>query len=132
MKILGREPTLWIAVLNAAVILLGTLQFRILNGDQATLIVVAINAVFAALNAAAVRPVSPVAFTYAVGALVAVAASYGLALPPETVAALNVSVVAILGLLARGQVSPVPTPATNASLDPTPEAARVIDGYDPS
>ena len=122
MKILGREPTLWIAVLNAAVILIGTFGLRFLTGEQATLIVVAINAVFAALNAAAVRPVSPVAFTYAVGALIAVAASYGLHLGPETVAALNASVIPLLALLARGQVSPVETSVTNKSLDPTPEA----------
>jgi hypothetical protein len=56
MKILGREPTLYIAVLNAVVILLGTFQFHLLSGTQAALIVVAINAVFASLNAAAVRP----------------------------------------------------------------------------
>lgn len=127
MKLLGREPTLWIAVLNAAVILLGTFQFHLLTGTQAALIVVAINAVFAALNAAAVRPVSPVAFTYAVGALVALAASYGLNLSIETVGALNASVIPLLALLARGQVSPVETPVTNASLDPTIEAARVIE-----
>jgi hypothetical protein len=66
-----------------------------------------------------------VAFTYAVGALVAVAASYGLNLSIETVGALNAGVIPILALLARGQVSPVETAVTNASLDPTAEAFKV-------
>jgi hypothetical protein len=125
MKILGREPTLWIALASQAVVLIGTFGLGFLNGEQASLIVVAINAVFAALNAYAVRPVSPVVFTYAVGSIVAVAASYGLELSIETVAAISSLTVGALALLTRGQVSPVPTSVTNGSLEPTPEAARV-------
>lgn len=114
MKILGREPTLWIAVISSLVILLGTFGFRLLTGEQAALIVVAINAVFGALNAFAVRPVSPVAFTYAVGSIVAVVGAYGLHLSIETVAAVNAAVVPVLALLTRGQVSPEETAITRA------------------
>ncbi len=124
MKILGREPTLWIALISQAVVLLGTFQLKFINGEQAALIVAAINALFAAINAYAVRPVSPVAFTYAVGAIVAVAASYGLELPIETVGAISALTVGTLALLTRGQVSPVDTSVTNASLRPTAEAAE--------
>jgi hypothetical protein len=131
MKILGREPTLWIALISQAIVLIGTFGIDFLNGQQATLIVVAINAGFAALNAYAVRPVSPVAFTYAVGSIVAVAAAYGLVLPIETVAGLNALTIAALALLTRGQVSPVETTVTNASLEPTPEAAREDRAIDP-
>ena len=109
MKILGREPTLWIGVISSAVILLGTFQFQLLTGEQAALIVVAINAIAGAANAWLVRPISPVAFTYAVGALVAVATSYGLNLSIETVAAINAAVIPTLALLSRGQVSPEET-----------------------
>jgi hypothetical protein len=122
MKILGREPTLWIALLSQAIVLIGTFGLDILNGQQAALIVVAINAIFAAINAYAVRPVSPVAFTYAVGSIVAVATAYGLELGIETVAGLNSITIAALALLTRGQVSPVETSVTNASLRPTAEA----------
>jgi hypothetical protein len=122
MKILGREPTLWIALLSQAIVLIGTFGLDLINGQQAALIVVAINAVFAAINAYAVRPVSPVAFTYAVGSIVAVATAYGLELGIETVAGLNSITIAALALLTRGQVSPVETSVTNASLRPTAEA----------
>ena len=114
MKLLGREPTLWIGLLSSVVILVGTFGLKLLTGEQAALIVVAINAIFGAINAYAVRPVSPVAFTYAVGSIVAVAGAYGLNLSIETVAALNAVVVPALALLTRGQVSPVETPLTDS------------------
>lgn len=114
MKIFGREPTLWIAVLNAVVILLGTFGFHLLTGEQAALVVVAINAVFGAINALAVRPISPVAFTYAVGAVVALAAAYGLNLSIETIAAINALVIPILAVVSRGQVSPQETAVSRA------------------
>jgi hypothetical protein len=106
MKIFGREPTLWIAVISSLVILIGTFGLRFINGDQAALMVVVINAAFGALNAYTVRPISPVAFTYFIGAVVALFGSYGLNLPAETVAAINAAVIPILALLSRGQVTP--------------------------
>lgn len=114
MKIFGREPTLWIGVISSLVILAGTFSLHWLSGQQAALIVVAINAIAGAVNAYAVRPISPVAFTYAVGSIVAVAGAYGLNLSIETIAALNAVVVPALALLTRGQVSPQETVLTSA------------------
>lgn len=115
MKLFGREPTLWISFLASLVLLVGTLGFRLLDGDQAALIVVAINAIAAAINAYAVRPISPAVFTYAVGAVVAVFAAYGLNVSPETLAMLNGVTVMGLGLLTRGQVAPQETRISHAS-----------------
>ena len=115
MKFLGREPTLWISFAASLVLLLGTLGFRLLDGDQAALIVVAINAIAAAVNAYTVRPISPAIFTYAVGATVAVFATYGLEVSPETLAMLNGVTVMGLGLLTRGQVAPQETRISHAS-----------------
>jgi hypothetical protein len=114
MKLLGREPTLWIAVANAAIILIGTMGFHWLSGDQAALAVVVVNALFAAVNALLVRPISPVAFTYAIGSIVALAGSYGLSLSAETVAAINAAVIPLLALLSRGQVAPQESRVTSA------------------
>lgn len=114
MKLLNREPTLWLGVISSLIILLGTFGLKAISGDQAALMVVAINAVFGAINAFTVRPISPVAFTYAVGAIVALAASYGLNLSIETVAALNAAVIPILALLSRGQVEPQETRISNS------------------
>lgn len=114
MKILQREPTLYIGLLNAAVVLIGTFGLRFVSGEQAALIVVVINALFAAFNAWAVRPISPAVFTYAVGAIVALVATYGLVIPIETVASLNALVIATLALLTRGQVSPEETAVSSS------------------
>lgn len=122
MKLFQREPTLWIAVINAVVILVGTFSLKFISGEQAALIVAVINAIFLAINAYAVRPISPAAFTYAVGAIVALLAAYGLNVPTETVASLNVVVIAVLALLTRGQVSPAETAISRQST-PT-EVAR--------
>lgn len=109
MKLFQREPTLWIAAINAVVMIVGTFGTKWISGDQAALMVVVINAIFGAVNAWTVRPISPVAFTYAIGSIVALGASYGLNLPAETVAALNAAVIPFLALLSRGQVTPEDT-----------------------
>lgn len=114
MKLFQREPTLWLAVINAIVIVVGTFGLKFISGEQAALIVAVINALFAAVNAFAVRPISPAVFTYAVASILALAASYGLNVPPETVAAINATIVPILALLTRGQVSPEETAVSNA------------------
>jgi hypothetical protein len=67
--------------------------------------------VFAAATAAVTRPIAPSAFTGLVAAVAALLAAYGLELGPEKVGALNAVVLAGLGLLTRGQVSPTNPPA---------------------
>jgi membrane-bound ClpP family serine protease len=109
MKLFQREPTLWLAAIGSVVMIVGTFGLKFISGEQAALIVVVINAIFAAINAYTVRPISPVAFTYAIGSIVTLASSYGLNLPIETVAALNAAVIPFLALLSRGQVTPEET-----------------------
>lgn len=114
MKLFQREPTLYLAALSALIPIIGTFGLHWLNGQQASLIVVAVNAGAAAINAYAVRPISPVAFTYFIGSAVALAGAYGLNLSIETVAAVNAAVIPILALLSRDQVSPQETPVSAA------------------
>jgi hypothetical protein len=115
LKIFGREPTLWLAVISSLIVLAGTFGLHWLSGAQAGLLVAAINAGFGAINAYAVRPISPAAFTYAIGAIVALAASYGLNVTNEQLATINGVVVPVLALLTRGQVSPEDTPVSTAT-----------------
>lgn len=114
LKLFQREPTLWLAAINAIVIIVGTFGLGFISGDQAALIVVVINAIFGVINAVTVRPISPVAFTYLIASVLALAASYGLNVPTATVAAINAAVVPILALLSRGQVSPEETVVSKA------------------
>jgi hypothetical protein len=114
MKIFQREPALYIALLTSLISLAGTLGYSLLTGDQASLWIVVVNALAGAATAWMVRPISPAAFTYAIGAVVALAAGYGLNVPADTVAAINALVIPALALLTRNQVSPQETPVSNA------------------
>lgn len=106
MKIFGREPALWIAVLAGGVDLLATLGWDGLSTHQAALIVAAVNAVAAAVTAALTRPIAPSAFTGVVAAVAALLAGYQLDVSQATVGAVNTLVLAVLFLLTRGQVTP--------------------------
>lgn len=105
MKIFGREPALIISTLSAVLSLIVTFNIG-MSGEQAGAIVAVISAAFGAITAAMTRPIAPSAFTAAVAAGAALLAAYGLDVSAETVGATNAVVLAVLALLARGQVSP--------------------------
>lgn len=105
--IFGREPALVVGFIGAALSVLASLGLPGLVPDQVALIVAALSAATGAVTAALTRPVAPGAFTGLVGALAALAAGYGLDVPPETVGAVNGLVLAAAALITRGEVSPV-------------------------
>jgi hypothetical protein len=104
--IFGREPVLYIQFIAAVLGVGVSLGFSWLTGEQAALIVAAINAVFAAWTAALTRPIAPAVFTGAVTALAALVTGYGANLSAEFVGAINLVVVAGLAVLVRGNVTP--------------------------
>lgn len=112
-KLFGREPTLWVAVLASAVMLLGAFNLG-LTGEQAALWAILPNALLGAINALLVRPVPPVAFTYLVTTLVGIAGAYGLNFTDIQVAIVQTVVLNIVGLIVRGQVAPQPSALTKA------------------
>lgn len=112
---LGRHPTLWIAALNTIVMFAATLGFNLLDGDQAAAIVLVVNALAAAVNAFTVRPLPVPVFTYALSTLISAFALYGLNITGDQVAGLNSVLVAVLGLLTYGNVSPVDTALSKAT-----------------
>lgn len=124
MKIFGREPTLWLAVIYAALTVIGTGGVAHFTGQQAQLTNAAIAAVVGAVNAYAVRPISPVSFTYAIATLAQLGAAYGIAIPAETLTAINGLVVPALALLSRGQVSPADTAISRQT---TPDEKAVAE-----
>ena len=114
MKILGREPSLWLTAVAATLALLASFNIPGLSPEQAALIVVGLNAVLGVVNALLVRPVSPAAFTYLVASAFSVAGAYGFEFTEEQVGLTNMVVLGILALALRGQVSPQPTAITRA------------------
>lgn len=78
-----------------------------LSTAQAAAIMVAINAVAALVTAWRTRPVPPNVYVYLIASLAALGAAYGLEFSQENVGAFTTAVIAVLGLVARWQVSPV-------------------------
>lgn len=110
MKIFGREPTLVLQAISAALSILVAFGVPNLTAEQAGLMVAAISATFGVINALMVRPVAPTAFVGLVGAVAALTAAYGLEFSQQQVGAVTAATVAVLTLLGRGQVTPVADP----------------------
>lgn len=110
MRILGREPTLYLQAIAAVLGLAMTFGWDKLTAEQAALWVAMLTAVVTAVNAALVRPVAPVAFTGLVAATASLVAAYGFDVTQEQVGGVQTVVIAVLALLTRVQVTPVPPP----------------------
>lgn len=123
MKLLGREPTLYIAAVAAFLPILATFGFAWLTGDQANLWNAAIYALSGAATAFFVRPLAPAVFTYAIQTVVALFQGYGIGITDEQLVLLQSAAVPFLTLLTRAQVSPRTTGATKITTEPTPEAS---------
>ncbi|WP_455360030.1 hypothetical protein [Streptomyces sp. SYSU K21746] len=113
MRILNREPALWLNSLAGVLGLLVTFQVGGLSAEEAGWIVAGSSAVLGAVAAALTRPIAPQAFTTAVATIASAVAAFGYEAAPTHVAAINGFVLGVLMFVTRGQVSPV-TPAVPA------------------
>lgn len=109
MRLLGREPALWLSLLGAVLAILVSMNLSFLNAGQAAAIVAAVTAV---LMAVTTRPVAPALFTGVLSAGVALMAEYGLHLSDATVGGLTALVLSVFALVSRGQISPQETAVT--------------------
>jgi len=110
--IFGREPALILGAISAALSLLVTLGIG-LTADQAGAWTAVISGVFAVVTAVMTRPIAPAAFTGLVTVVATLLAAYHFDVSAGTVAAVNGTVLAVLTLLTRGQVSPVTRKSLN-------------------
>lgn len=106
LTVFGREPALVLGAISAALSLAVTLGIG-LTADQAGAWTAVIAGVFAVITALATRPIAPAAFTGLVTVVATLLAAYHFDVSAGTVAAVNGTVLAVLTLLTRGQVSPV-------------------------
>lgn len=110
IKILGREPSAWIATVGAALVALAALGVPFLSAGQAA----AVTALVAALIlVATTRPIAPAMVTGVVTAGAALLVEYGLNAPDATVATISATVMAVFALITRHQVAPKDTAITS-------------------
>jgi len=105
MRIFGREPALWLTLIQTAIALAVGLGLPV-TGDQVGLINAAAAAVLALVAAVAVRPFPVPLLMGAIQALLALAVGFGLALSPEQVGLVNAAAAALVGFILRMHVSP--------------------------
>lgn len=109
-RIFGREPALWIAVIAAALSLAVTFKLPGLGAGNATAIVAVLNAGAAIVMAWQTRPIAPSLYTGFFTTLAVLAAGYGLHVTQEQLGAVELVVVSVLTLVARGHITPVADP----------------------
>jgi hypothetical protein len=109
-----------VAVVSAALSLAVTLGTG-MTSDQAGAWTAVISGAFAVVTAVVTRPIAPAAFTGLVAVVADLLGAYHYNVSAGTIAAINTGVLAVLALLTRGQVSPVPT-LTKPTLAPAQEA----------
>jgi hypothetical protein len=108
MKILGREPALWLALIGAVLTWAVSLGLDWLNAGQATALVTFITGVVIALTT---RPVAPGLFVAVVSAGAALFGEYGLNWSDAAVTGLGAIILAAFALFGiRPQVTPAADP----------------------
>lgn len=110
-KIFGREPALWIAVIQAVLMLLFTLGVPGVDGGLAAVAAGALTALCTAWTALSVRPWAPAVFVGVLTALVPLLARFGLDLTDVQVGSMSAVLIMVVTLVARGQVSPAVEPS---------------------
>jgi hypothetical protein len=112
VKILGREPALWLALIGALLTWLAGFNLEFLSTGQAVAITSALTGI---VIAATTRPIAPGLFVAAVGTLAAMFAEYGLHWSEAAVTGLGSIILAVFALFGvRPQVTPASDPAPTA------------------
>lgn len=111
-RIFGREPALWIAVMQAFLILAFTLGIPGVDGGLAGAVSLLLTTAATAWSALAVRPVAPALFTGVLVALVQLLSRWGLDLNEVQVSSITGFVALVVTLVARGQITPDADPRT--------------------
>ena len=106
VKLFGREPAVWLYVINAVVAFLITIPAVGLTEESAGWVMTIATGVVALLVALLTRPFVVSALTGALTTIFAGLASFGLPLTEQQTGAFVFLVSAVLGLLLRSNVSP--------------------------
>lgn len=106
MKFLGREPALWLAVIQSVLTIIVGFGFSGLSAEQAALWMALFNGILGAVIAWRTRPIAPSAFTHLFTVAATLLAAYKLNLSQELVAGVNLLILNVLILITRGEISP--------------------------
>jgi hypothetical protein len=100
------EPVAWLAALQSVLAVLVAVPAFGVSGDTAAWVLTATSAVFAAIEAFMVRPITPAALTGAMRTAFTALALFGLPISESLAAALVALGTMVLGLMVRNGVEP--------------------------
>jgi hypothetical protein len=106
MKIFGREPTLWLQAISAALAFFVTFGWDRLSPMQAGGIVAVLTAIISVINAWQVRPIAPAVWTGLITTCAALLSTYGLDYSQERIGQFQLVAIAVMALITRVQVTP--------------------------
>lgn len=116
-RLFGREPALWIAVVQAALMLAFTLGVPGIDGGIAAAVSLVLTAASGVWTALATRPVAPAVFTGLIVAAVQLFSRWGLDWTEVQVSSITAFVALVVTLVIRGQITPEDDPRSpNAPL----------------
>jgi hypothetical protein len=105
VKIFGREPALWLTLIQTVVALAVGLGLNV-TGEQVGLINAAAGAVLSLVAAVAVRPFPVPLLMGAIQAVIALGVGFGLDLEAAQVGLVNAAAAGLVGFILRMHVSP--------------------------
>jgi len=111
-RLFGREPALWIAGVQALLMVLFTLGVPGIDGGLAGAVSLVLTAAATAWTALATRPISPAVFTGLIIAAVQLGTRWGLDLNEVQISTVTGFVAVVVTLIVRGQVTPSDDPRT--------------------
>lgn len=111
MKIFGREPVVWVALIEAG-IALAVATFWHLTGDQVSVVMAVVVAVFALVVAYATHETLLAVLVGLTKAVLALMIGFGLHISPDQIAAIIAFVSVAAGFFTRTQTAPADTAIT--------------------
>lgn len=113
MKIFGRDPAMWVALIEAALAMALSLNVFGLTHEKIALVVAVVAAVLGIYTAYVTNQTMLGVIIGLVKAVIALAVGYGFEFGPDKTAALLAFVTVLVGMYQRTQVSPVVKPNFN-------------------
>jgi len=111
ITIFGRSPAIWLAAITSVLAVLINLPGSPVDPTMAAWIVTVVSALFAVLEAVAVRPVSVSMLTGVVRTVIAATVLFGISVSPELSGAIVAVVTMAFGLFVNANGTPTHDPA---------------------
>jgi asparagine N-glycosylation enzyme membrane subunit Stt3 len=119
MRVFGREPAVWVGLIEASLAMLVALSILNFTREQTAEIMAVVVAVFGVVTAYLTKDTMLGFIVGLTKAVIALVIGFGFSLSPEVTASLIAFVVVVVGFFQRTQTSPAPVPGLTSP--PKPE-----------